>query len=207
MRSIGIGALILGWLLVHGWPAKAGQPAISDIVAGVVVDITAQLIIGRLLNNFSNDNVAEHNNVWVGFQTQGPCNPRMGSQVPGGRGFPCVPNIGNPAFGAGLQKLTGLSANDCDLKAMNGAQAILGTHVRLVQAIGVSGVSFGPRAELNNLSPGGICDGGGHYSFVGTLEGVFLLGNPSGLSGPACAYLVNMCTGQCSCGLHFYPGP
>jgi hypothetical protein len=202
MRTLFTSVAVIG-LMAIGNPARSAAPVIADtqITAGVVVSILPLIALGKALSKaVSNDNHPADHLQWFGFQMMGSCEEAGGhSTVPGGAGLPCYDNNEFPLFGAGLQILTGLTQNECDAKALNGAAAIRGTNVPVIQALGQSGVPFGPRPELNNMSPGGICDGGGTYRFVGWMRDGYHLGYPNGLSKVACAFAVNMCAGLCSC--------
>lgn len=212
MKLLGIGALIIGWILFHLSPARATttQPAISEITAGVVIESTVlatRILLGRLLSGSANDNAAISNNHWIGWQKMGPCNASTGWVNTVSNAFgPCAPNLADPHFGIGFQWTPGLSATDCAFKHANAAQAIIGTVVPGLLALGTgSGGPITPNPALGGLYPGGTCDAGGPNGFAGWFMNEELLVSPGNLSNATCVWMVNQCTGNCSCGQYYHP--
>ena len=154
-------------------------------------------------------------NTFIGFQAQVECSARINweSTVDGGLGLPCVPDQQNPPLGAGLKKLFNQTADECEYLVNVGAPPIRNTIVPNLQVNDPSrgfnshsGVGFGnPGAYI----PGGVCaptsKGALPDSFVGWLLGRYIIIAVNVLSDTQCAYLVNMCTGSCSCGPFSHP--
>ena len=201
-----IGLAAAAALLLAAPAARAQDEGAIPGMEQIILELTMQGLLDQLFNPPDNTLDPHNANTWVGFAAQSNCTMQMGyiSTVPGGAGFPCVPDLQYEPLGAGMQRLINLTPAQCSAIASAGIAIVQHTVVASYQSVNPkSGIAFG---SPDGVSAGGFCSGNSELknSFAGWLLDGFHIIAVDVLSDVQCAYLVNMCTGPCSCGVYSY---
>jgi hypothetical protein len=201
-----IGLAAAAILLLAAPAARAQDEGAIPGMEQIILQLTMQGLLDQLFNPPDNMLDPHNANTWIGFAGQNNCSMQIGyistvpGRVPGGEGFPCVPDLQYPPLGAGMQRLTNLTPAQCSAIASAGIAVVQHTVVANYQSINPkSGIAFG---SPDGVAAGGFCSGNSELknSFAGWLLDSFTIIAVDVLSDVQCAYLVNMCTGPCSCG-------
>jgi len=198
-------AIISACMLIAWSRAQAQEAQILDtVIEGVIIQMAQQYYASRMFNPANTNLDKGATNTWVGFQPQTDCGSdgNFISTAPSSYNvtLPCVPDNrpGWEPFGAGLQIMTGLTAEECNMKAQLGGLVIGHTIVPALQTINPpSGVPFGflDPSGAPLLAAAGVCSGSGEQraNYIGELLGVYpTIIAVNLITVTQCAYLVNM---------------